>query len=331
MPRDVPETSAGFAPRPWFYPIAINPKKRIMNTHAVSRRIIRRAFRFLAPLTLACATAGSLHATVLLDSDSMSSDRTTQNLPAQVAWYSSGSTGSVTHADGSYTVLGGNSLLGYFTALNAPVTLNVGETLKVEIGFRLTDIVASNDSPVRIGLFNSGGVRVTGDGSSGSGSSTPYRDYTGYAGLLRQDQTSAIMIRERDADKHDSLIATAGGGSAYSGNLVSGGSRGSLSASTPYIATLEVTRESEGSVRFGISVSGGGLTSYSASVVDSTDPYYTFDTLVFYTAGGGVISSYVLDSVNISLIPEPGTAGLAFGIGAFAFIGAMRRRRTSVR
>lgn len=142
--------------------------------------------RFLALLSVALGTAGLARATVLLNDTFADGDRTTQNLPASAAFYQGGSSVNqsldVVSQTLQYSFDNTSGQLGqyvvYFTAEGSPVSLNVGDKLSVSLTFSGDQIVNGADS-LRIGLFDSGGSRVSADYSGVA--NVAFNAYTGYS------------------------------------------------------------------------------------------------------------------------------------------------------
>src|SRR2546428_139021 len=116
------------------------------------RFLITHVFTVLFLLVL------SSHAAVLLDDTWADGNRTSTSLPTDSAWYAS-TASSLTAAVNSLTATPSTisrTWWTYFTTnVTAPVSLNVGETLKVTLAFIPSGVVALNGNfGLHVGLYN---------------------------------------------------------------------------------------------------------------------------------------------------------------------------------
>ena len=176
---------------------------------------MNRLFQSIIVGTLLCAFVFSAHAVVILDDTFADGSRSTQNLPTDSAWYcSSGS--SLTAAPGAMTLQMGSSAIlavSYFTtSANNPVSLNVGDTLSVNITYTFAGMAAENTSQgFRLALCHFGASRANADFSSNGGQGTNVEAYAIFQnmGLSFNNVTpTALELRTTISDK--SLLGTSG-------------------------------------------------------------------------------------------------------------------------
>ena len=271
------------------------------------------------------------NAGVLLEQNPMPSDRTTQQLPYQSIWYTSGSTSAGKYTDGSYKVGGNNHFVTYFTDASAPLTLQVGQTLTATFSFRLAGVVTTETTTllIRFALLDSGGSRITADGQGGK--NPLFAGYTGYAAYLLHNQSYGnTQFLQRNA--HSSEPADAATNQLISSNsaydsLKSLGAKYLYTDDVQYTCTYTLTRTSEGMV-MSVNVLADGVSVITQNYTTTGDIYTTFDTFAFFGGGSNALTSYMFDNISISVIPEPGSVGLALGV-APVVLGALvfRKRR----
>ncbi len=220
------------------------------------------------------------------------------------------------------------SVAGYFTSSGSPVSLAIGETLNVSLVFSVSNIgTATGTTAFRLGLFNSGSSRA-GDAFSIDPVETTFDNYTGYAPLMStRANASGITIRERVVNTSNFYLNSTAN-PPFSAALATGASQAFV-ANTNYTVNISAKRTATSSVDFGIALTGGAFTSYGLSFTDTASPTLSFDTLGIGWAGnlmaaGGV---FTVNSLNVSVIPEPASYGALFSLGAVGFV-ALRRRRT---
>jgi hypothetical protein len=126
------------------------------------------------------------------------------------------------------TNVGSRLWITHFTPAGSPMTLGLGETLKVTLNFRAHNVTAApaTSRGLRLGLFNfsePGAARVSGDGfSTGAGGGAPGANVTGYLLNMNFAQTfttSPLQLMKRT----DLLTNNLMGASATFTSLGSGG------------------------------------------------------------------------------------------------------------
>ncbi|HSI35467.1 MAG: PEP-CTERM sorting domain-containing protein [Phycisphaerae bacterium] len=296
-----------------------------------------RTLTGLAVLASACALPAS-GAVVYLNDTFDDGERLTQGPPASIQWTAGGHNATAANAQANLTVAGGAMTLdhtqsagvnsfaavwGYFTDSGSPVTIAVGETMRLsfDVSFANGSFI-NNAGAFRWGLTNSGGSRVTADfagtNATGIASGSAFSGYRGYDAITPTAPNATagteLLVRER-ATSNDGLET----GGAYT-NLAGGSTtEPTLAADTVYAGFLEITRTGASSV----TVQSGLAGAVTPVVTDSTSPFTSFDTVHFFTLDG-MSHDITLDNVNVTVsVPEPAALGLA----GLAAAGLLRRRR----
>lgn len=269
-------------------------------------------------------------ATIIVNDTFADGNRTFQDPPDSLAWYtSSNNSTTLTATVGAMTMnntLSGNQALAYFTDSGSPLTLSVGEKLVYTVSFYTSSVTGSSSATgLRFGLLNSGGSRISADGQGTENS--VFNDYTGYAatfGNANSNTQVSASVWERTQTPDKRLIATQAVWTV-SGNHTA---TGSLSATpTTYTLTMTIDYQALDNMTVTGLFTGGSLSDMTYTYVDAT-PVTSFDTLVFWM-GTNPFTDMVFTSVNLEVIPEPTTAGLLAGaLGVGAVIAARRRRRS---
>jgi hypothetical protein len=268
------------------------------------------------PLLLAFVAATSLKAApiVLLDDKFDDGDRTTQSLPGSSRWYYLGGSGSMSASNHTLNWNIGSgyaSALTYFSA--APIALEVGDTLTASLTLAFDNIGATSlANSLRIGLFNSGGTRVSAD-VPGSRFNPTFNNYAGYYGNLNPLSTAAntFSAYRRGNTANQDLFTLSSLYLSPSGNSVL------FQEDTPLQVITRVTRTATG-VAWSFTI--GGTTIQGIDVGSS---YFSFDTLALYVAGPtNTAQNLLLSNINVEVIPEAQSALLIL-LGAGILI--MRR------
>ena len=288
----------------------------------IPSRLGKSVAMFAAGLTLA-ATASALP---LLEETFPTGERTTQNLPQTSAWYTCTSTSILDYSAGSLGLnvgTGNGFVISYFTD-GTPVSLATGESLSIEFDFQVTGAKNAGGG-IRIGIFNSGGNRVSGDG--GGDSQSAFFNYTGYATHVNPAATtsSPLSFRQRLSGESNALIQST---AAYSSAMAYGGAKeNTLTDNTTYTGKYTLERTAEGEMTITMSITGENIDDLLLTRADTSGIDTLFDTFVF-SAQNGAVSSFTLKDVDVTYnqIPEAGTTGLLMGIGAASLL-LWRRRR----
>jgi hypothetical protein len=168
---------------------------------------------------------------------------------------------------------------------------------------------------LRIGLYNSGGTRVSADTSGIA--NTAFNAYTGYglwANLNAAGSNSTRLVQRTGTNT--TLFASG----AHS-NIVSAMPALGYTADTTYTLMLEIEHTSASSVTLTFTDSNG----YSRTGTDTAGSFTSFDTFALFLGNGSSVTNYTVDNVQISVVPEPGS-GLLAGLGGGALL-LLRRGR----
>lgn len=286
---------------------------------------MKKTFRWFALAAL--LPAGAL-AQVFVSESFADGERATQSPPNSLQWYStfassmSVSSGAMRISPTSSTVRAGTA---YFTSVGSPVALGLGEVLTLSLTFAPTG-TATLTSPngLRFGVFDSGGVRLTGDANP---TDNAYRGYAAFVNPL----TSNARISERIGT--GALLTSLSAGVYDATPIASGvGTTGTLNfeAGESYTASLTVTRTLANQWLIGFSLSGGNLGTYSFVGEDTASFVTQFDTISFGLNSDMTATDFTNFTVSVAAIPEPGTYALLVGAVALLGVCGWRRRRAAV-
>jgi hypothetical protein len=300
-----------------------------------------RAAHFgLAMGLAALLLTASARAAVVVNDSWVDEGRTNGTDPQDAAWWSStSSTGnSIEVSLNNLGLISGSSGRGIHGTF-APQTLAEGERLTVTFTFTTPNAVGSNLSTAfRIGLFNrSNNAALEADLSASSGSPNAlYNPVSGY--MLDFDvnlvpSTDAnVTFREKDPvpGSTGQLMSTTTGFVTVG----SGGVPYTISGDKTYTGVYSVARTASSILELSGSLSDSSGVLSSFTTTDASPSATTFDMLGFHaitnafgnntTAGdpnNGINFSNI--TIDVSPIPEPGTALLATGFACLA----LRRRR----
>jgi hypothetical protein len=248
------------------------------------------------------ASIASAH--VILNETFPEDQRLVQDLPNTAAWYGTGgSAGSATplsQPSAGIITLNTSSnaqLLAHFTDF-APVTLDVGEDLRISFDFQMAG-AASSGIGIRIGIVDSsgGGGRVTADSSGTAPGSGLFNGYTGYGTFFNPGGggTTGMQIRERNPT-NNALLSS----SAVWTTRATGGVDILINDTTTYSGEILISRRTDAvNVRFslfGENIGAGATVSYNH--VGSS--LFAFDTFaIWVNAAAG--DSFSLTSASIEV------------------------------
>lgn len=278
---------------------------------------------------LALPVSAQTVTTTLLNDTFADGERSTQALNASAQWFSSAASSNLSVTNNALvTAATVQTTLTYFTSGNSPVSLAVGESLKVafDVSFAATGNSAAG---FRVGFFDSDD-RVSGD--SFSNSNAVFADgYAGYIGGVNTAATANNILRLYERSGSTNLI---GGsiGTGYTQIGSGGGAFKTFVAGSVYSASFTLTRTAS-SISAVLSYTGvftgdSVSSTQTATIADTTAPSTIFDTLAFYnTSGGGfTLDNVAVDYTSLASVPEPASAAALFGVLALSS-GALRRRR----
>ncbi|MFL6256215.1 MAG: immunoglobulin domain-containing protein, partial [Pyrinomonadaceae bacterium] len=186
---------------------------------------------------------------------------------------------------------GSEGFWGFFTD-GAPVTLGVGDRLKVSAAFSVQNINATNlGADFRFGLFDSKGTRTTANTTGGINSPT-FADDPGYAARLSGTTggTPPFTVHRRTTPTATDPLAnlTSTTVAEYTALTVNGGSaRAPLANGVPYTFTFTVERTSATDTKVTVTMTDGGSFNLSTTATEtSANPATTFDWFGFRIPNG---------------------------------------------
>lgn len=257
--------------------------------------------------------------TVLVDDQFTDLERASQTLPVSMRWNYLGATSAssrfnvVPVVDGRWLQLNGLGTAmmvnSYFTASGSPRSLNVGDSIR--LSFQMT-VTATPPTPegLRIGLYNSYGVRPTGDVAATSVlDASTYGGYSGYGiyfnpvNPLPSGTINLNIVRKSRTDNFGIPAITSGpilnaGSNAVSTPL-------GLSANVPFPVVFTVTRTSATQVTISASINGR-----TATATDSSTAFTTgFDTISIFSSSAALPNGQHLryDDVQVVYTPAGGS------------------------
>jgi hypothetical protein len=247
------------------------------------------------------------------------------------AWYKADTTNSTTLSNVSGQLsFNTGSATNMSDAIGRAFTetsLAVGETLRLSFDYRQD---SASVELLRVGIFNLTGRTATAD--DWSGATTPSGSFAGYYGFVRDNDSANFNAIREEANNFNSsgtnnnigpMMATGGTFTTYSNgiNQFDINQDGTVS----YKVRFDITRSATNTVNLAYNfMNAAGTTNHFAlTATDATSPYTTFDTVVIRPNAG---TAY-FDNVQLSVIPEPGTA---LG-GLLLTAGMLRRRRNQGR
>ncbi|HEX8351680.1 MAG TPA: pectinesterase family protein [Pyrinomonadaceae bacterium] len=186
---------------------------------------------------------------------------------------------------------GSEGFWGFFTD-GAPVTLGVGDRLKVSTQFSVQNLGANLGADLRFGLFDSRGTRTTAN-TTGGINSPSFSDDPGYATRLAGTAASAtppFTLHRRGSpsatDPLANVISTTV--AEYQALTVSGGSgRAPLANGVPYTFAFTVERTSATETKVTVTLTDGGSFNLSSTATEtSQSPATTFDWFGFRVPSG---------------------------------------------
>ncbi|AHF94585.1 hypothetical protein OPIT5_21630 [Opitutaceae bacterium TAV5] len=294
----------------------------------------------LPVLTAGICLTDTARAAVILEETFPVNQRLAQDWPATSTWYATGIGSSTTAVNddisGSLKLSINNTwnALTYFTEADKPVSLGVGDSLKLTLNFEVQTKATPGDNTLRIALLNSGGNRITGD--LGTSSSATFQNYTGYYVNVRPtlptDTSATFGLAKRNkpggsnfllSEAYNSIAPSSGSGAPAS-------AENSLASGINYTFEVVYTRTSENTLNVSVVMSGAGLDNYTYAFNDISSPFTAFDTFAIGSTNGTTLDSVTLHSLSITLtsIPEPGATGAVLGGGGLVAFLLIRRRRS---
>lgn len=279
----------------------------------------------------------SLLATTLVDDSFADNDRSTQNPPASIQFFATSSTVNLAVASNLMTLTTGSAGrggVGFFAPQGSPVTLtDVGDALTFILDFAIDPFASPGTSTntFRLGFLDSdGGTRMSADNTGNS--------FAGYAGM--DGYAAAFSVNTNAVDSTPvglfKKVTSAASGLGSFGSaptilwesLAQGGPGAveNLAAATPYTATLMLQKTGDSELTLTGSITGGALSGFTFSTVDSTSPNFSFDGIAFQV-GSNTYNTTAISRVQVEYapIPEPAVSGLLAVFGVLSGFGLVRR------
>jgi hypothetical protein len=253
--------------------------------------------------------------------------------PGSNAFYvhttTAGSTGAFTNASNQLTLSFGSTTnnaggLIYNTIYFTPQTLGANQSITVSFSGTLNNYFSSDNS-FRVGLFNSNTSQLGGNVTTNAGTSA-LNGYTGYSAYYRATGTAGAAARgiyERTG-ANDNLWQTGTANVAFGDGTTNPQKTLGLSGANAAISGTFTITNNGASTSVSSTING-----VSYTFTDTASPYVTFDTLSFLIARqntGTATTSLTLDSLSVTVIPEPSAFGALAGL--FALGSAALRRRS---
>lgn len=152
----------------------------------------------------------------------------------------------------------------------------------------------------RIGLYNSGGTRISSDGAGLSNAA--FEGDRGYAAFLNLNAASALRIYERD-NAGQQLIHSS---TPMTKLLDDTGTGTTFTSGADYTLNITLLRTDSG---VQMSVAMAGISGYEGTFTDTSDIVTAFDSIVVYGASSAM-DGFTLKQVAVSTIPEPSSAAM---------------------
>ena len=313
----------------------------------------RRLFVTAAVFAAAIGCAITARATVLVNDTWLDGTRTDPAAPTysefgtdsdldgdlESVWYNGGGAtfapvgpGGPLRLDSTADMTQQNSFTTYFAAEATPVTLAVGQTLKVTWVFTPTDVNSTDTGQsLKIGIINSPPT-----GRISSDISPPADAYSGYASFINMTSANLananpFQLRERSTPAlAGSQLSNAG---VWAG-LANGATTGNpgFTSGTQYTYTFEATRMPADELDIVMRLAGTGLDGDGLAEVLFTDTTpnggsFTFDTFAIRSTRA-TQTARIFDTslVRVEVVPEPASI-VMLGLGGILSVWWVRRRK----
>ncbi len=287
----------------------------------------------------ALAMAVAAQAQVLVNDLMNNTDRATQNLPSEIAWYKGGGTNVTMTPSASGMVFtradAGTSRLiaGNFVNSTAGHTLSVGDTLRMDYKFSASVVPSGNafNTDNRLGLFSfaNSANRMAADNSSANGPSLV--NVGGYAVFFHiSDSLAAAPFTLHKVAAVPTTMSSAASFTALSSptTLVSGTGK-VLTSGAVYTLRMELNYASASLMNVTVSYLDS-LSNVVASVTasDSSGIVGAFDSFMYRaSAHASFGAAQNITGFSVTAIPEPSTYAALAGLAALGLV-AYRRRQT---
>lgn len=258
-------------------------------------------------VSMATLTGSATAATIF--SDNFADGNRDGWLLAGVSGYTSVVTDGVWTLNGTANTLAG---LAYFMPSGSPVNLQVGESISASFVYSFTTAVNANAS-FRVGLFNSGGNRISADLTTGN-SDSAFNNYTGYAGF----STAGTFNNGNTVRSRDKSDASLFGTNPFTTLGAQVNANYAPTVDVFNQVSLKIERTEDSLVSITSTVNGNNITR-----TVSSSPFIAYDTFAFWLNPN--LGNVKLDDVAVTYtqIPEPASLALML-VGA---VGLLARRR----
>lgn len=228
-----------------------------------------------------------------------------------------------------------------------PTTIEVGETLQVSYNITFTGVGSTASFRNIYGVLNSGRnpadwVSANGLGVDSAALFSGYQGYTvhHFANLADQSTSNAIRMMQR-REGSSVLLGVNTTNDVFGTNadqLQDTGTTGStyfrIESGVTYTNLISLERQVDESdndiLIFSYSLLGDGVPVDHTRTGTMTNPpggfVFTFDTIAIAAPTTAIATSYDIDNVLVTVIPEPSTYGIFGGLAALAAVVFLRRR-----
>ncbi|MEX0777681.1 MAG: PEP-CTERM sorting domain-containing protein [Phycisphaeraceae bacterium] len=274
-------------------------------------------------LSVMALMGGQASADILVNDTFSDAERSTQSLPSSVHWFGGSATTTLAVTSGALVLPATtqpkeSGTLGFFTVDDSPLTLNVGDTLK--LSFTITTPVGAkvDDNSFWYGFLDStAGTRPTVDGSFDN---ARYNAYTGY--LAAAPLAGAHTLRNK-------IVQRVGGAN----NLTTSANVSQIgaTAATPNLAagtyTFSLTMVRDSATQITLTSDMGGVELIRVDDATDDQPLLTaFDSVFIWTSNSSVAVPIddILVEFTPAVVPEPASLAL-MGFGVAVVVGRRRR------
>jgi hypothetical protein len=285
---------------------------------------------------LLCSAPALLGQTYIVNDPLDNTDRSTQALPGEAAWFKGGGTNVVLNptTDGMIFTRSDAGTSRLLATNFTSTTLTVGQTLVMDYTFSASSIASGNafNTDNRLGLFNFNGTgQMTADNSSANGPSfTGVGGYTVYFHLSTALAATPFTINKMSASPTN--MSSSGSFTALSGPTTLVTPSGGLSSNAEYTLRMELSYVSASQMDITVSFrdsTNAVLAAVTAS--DTSNITTTFDSFL-YRAGthNNFGQTQTITHFAVSTIPEPSTYAALLGAAALGLVAYRRRRATKL-